>query len=75
MLHCVLRRLPHCAATYAPFPFVNFRAQVVHELKHGEYHFWCTQQPFVAPLMLRLATQQNAATGAVEGAEKSAFAW
>ncbi|PSC70091.1 Cytochrome c oxidase subunit 6b [Micractinium conductrix] len=49
--------------------------KVVHELKHGEYHFWCTQQPFVAPLMLRLATQQNAATGAVEGAEKSAFAW
>lgn len=49
--------------------------QVVHALKRGAYHFFITQLPFVAPLMFRLATQQNAATGAVPGAEKSAFAW
>jgi hypothetical protein len=59
--------LPACPALPSP--------QVVHALRRGAYHFYCTQTPWVAPLMFRLATQQNAATRAVAGAEKSAFAW
>lgn len=51
------------------------RLQVVHTLQRGAYHFYCTQTPWVSPLMFRLATQQNAATRAVAGAEKTAFAW
>ena len=50
-------------------------AQVEHTLAKGSYHFYMTQTPFVAPLMFRLATEQNAATRAVPGGEKSAFAW
>ena len=49
--------------------------QVVHALKKGSYHFYMVQTPFLAPLMLHLATQQNSSTGSVAGAEKSAFAW
>ena len=41
----------------------------------GEYHMYLTQTCFISPLMFRLATQQNGATGAVPGGEKSAFAW
>ena len=33
------------------------------------------QTQFLAPLMFRLATQQNSTTGAVPGGEKTAFAW
>jgi hypothetical protein len=36
---------------------------------------YLTQVCFISPLMFRLATQQNGATGAVAGGEKSAFAW
>lgn len=36
---------------------------------------YLTQVPYVSPLMFRLATQQNAATGSVAGGEKTAFAW
>ncbi|KAI3425201.1 hypothetical protein D9Q98_008970 [Chlorella vulgaris] len=49
--------------------------KVIHALKKGQYHFYCTQTPWVAPLMFSLARQQNEATHAVAGAEKSAFAW
>ncbi|KAI7842863.1 hypothetical protein COHA_003481 [Chlorella ohadii] len=49
--------------------------KVEHTLAKGSYHFYMTQTPFVAPLMFRLATEQNAATRAVPGGEKSAFAW
>ena len=48
---------------------------MAHELRVGQYHFFITQLPYVSPLMFRLATQQNGATRAVAGAEKSAFAW
>ena len=49
--------------------------QVTHDLRVGQYIQFITQLPYVSPLMFRLATQQNGATRAVAGAEKSAFAW
>lgn len=41
----------------------------------GEYHMYVAQTPHIDPLMLHLALQQNAETDAVDGAEKTAFAW
>ena len=64
----------HTHNTPVPVPRLSC-PQVVHALRKGAYHFYCTQTPWVAPLMFRLASQQNAATCAVAGAEKSAFAW
>ncbi|DBA78474.1 hypothetical protein WJX79_008004 [Trebouxia sp. C0005] len=49
--------------------------KVVHQLKKGEYHMYVAQTPHIDPLMLHLALQQNAETDAVDGAEKTAFAW
>lgn len=49
--------------------------KVVHQLKKGEYHMYVAQTPHIDPLMFHLALQQNAETDAVDGAEKSAFAW
>jgi len=48
---------------------------VKHQLRHGAYHMFVALLPHVEPLMFHLATQQNLLTGAIEGAEKSAFAW
>lgn len=41
----------------------------------GEYHMYVAQTPHIDPLMFHLALQQNAETDAVDGAEKTAFAW
>lgn len=41
----------------------------------GEYHMFLAQTPHIDPLMFHLALQQNAETDAVDGAEKTAFAW
>ena len=41
----------------------------------GEYHMFIAQTPHIDPLMFHLALQQNAETDAVDGAEKTAFAW
>lgn len=49
--------------------------KVVHQLKKGEYHMYVAQTPHIDPLMFHLALQQNAETDAVDGAEKTAFAW
>lgn len=49
--------------------------KVVHQLKKGEYHMFIAQTPHIDPLMFHLALQQNAETDAVDGAEKTAFAW
>lgn len=49
--------------------------KVVHQLKKGEYHMYVAQTPHLDPLMFHLALQQNAETEAVDGAEKTAFAW
>ena len=40
-----------------------------------EYHMYVAQTPHIDPLMFHLALQQNAETDAVDGAEKTAFAW
>ena len=52
-----------------------FTLHVKHQLKSGVYHMFVALLPHVEPLMFHLATQQNLQTGAVEGAEKTAFAW
>ena len=44
-------------------------------LLQGEYHMFIAQTPHIDPLMFHLALQQNAETDAVDGAEKTAFAW
>ncbi|KAL6782312.1 hypothetical protein ACKKBG_A06320 [Auxenochlorella protothecoides x Auxenochlorella symbiontica] len=49
--------------------------RVVHALRRGAYHMFVVQVPYVTALMFRLASDQNAATAAVAGAEKTAFAW
>ncbi|KAK9820031.1 hypothetical protein WJX72_005278 [[Myrmecia] bisecta] len=49
--------------------------QVIHQLRKGEYHMFVSQTSYLDPLMFRLATIQNAQTNAVEGAEKTGFAW
>ena len=36
---------------------------------------YVAQTPHIDPLMFHLALQQNAETDAVDGAEKTAFAW
>ncbi len=36
---------------------------------------YIAQTPHIDPLMFHLALQQNAETDAVDGAEKTAFAW
>lgn len=41
----------------------------------GEYHMYVAQTPHIDPLMFHLALQQNLETDAVDGAEKTAFAW
>jgi hypothetical protein len=41
----------------------------------GEYHMFVARVAYVDVLLFQLACQQNALTGAVKGAEKSAFAW
>lgn len=72
------RRLasPSCVAAPCTSLCIGlFPPQVIHSLKRGSYHFFVVQAPFVAPLMFRLASEQNAATRAVAGGEKSAFAW
>ena len=41
----------------------------------GKYHMFVAATPYIDPLMFHLATQQNAMTMAVAGAEKTKFAW
>ena len=41
----------------------------------GYYSMFITMLPHLDPMMFYLATQQNAQTQAVVGAEKTAFAW
>ena len=41
----------------------------------GYYSMFITMLPHLDPMMFYLATQQNAQTQAVAGAEKTAFAW
>ncbi len=41
----------------------------------GHYSMFITMLPHLDPMMFYLATQQNAQTNAVAGAEKTAFAW
>ncbi|KAK9833991.1 hypothetical protein WJX81_001172 [Elliptochloris bilobata] len=52
-----------------------FTLHVKNQLKTGVYHMFIALLPHVEPLMFQLATQQNLHTGAIEGAEKTAFAW
>ncbi|KAK9844239.1 hypothetical protein WJX84_006470 [Apatococcus fuscideae] len=49
--------------------------RVEHQLKKGVYVMYITQTSFVDPLMFAMAINQNNQTGAVAGAEKTAFAW
>ncbi len=41
----------------------------------GQYNMFIALLPFMDPLMFYLAMRQNAETHAVDGAEKTAFAW
>lgn len=41
----------------------------------GSYSMFIALLPHLDPMMFYLATQQNAQTQAVAGAEKTAFAW
>ena len=44
-------------------------------LWQGKYHMFVAATPYIEPLMFHLATQQNAMTMAISGAEKTKFAW
>lgn len=41
----------------------------------GSYSMFIALLPYLDPLMFHLASQQNEHTQAVQGAEKTAFAW
>ena len=44
-------------------------------LLQGQYAMFIAHLPYIDPLFFHLATQQNQETHAVQGAEKTAFAW
>ncbi|KAK9821270.1 hypothetical protein WJX74_006668 [Apatococcus lobatus] len=69
---CVQR----CHATMrAQLHTAGSSVRVEHQLKQGVYVMYITQTSFVDPLMFAMAINQNSQTGAVMGAEKTAFAW
>ncbi len=65
-LHCAVRYLKGCSQHFAELHTLVLQ---------GEYHMYVAQTPHIDPLMFHLALQQNAETDAVDGAEKTAFAW
>lgn len=64
-----------CAALAPRLRDASTTLRVRSVLRRGAYIMYVTRVPHVATLMLRLARQQNDVTAAVQGAEKTAFAW